>query len=119
LIENISIDRKSAIPNPQSEIEMSPGQTNLEIVYTGLSLIKSAQIKFKYRLENFEENWVEAGTARAANYSYLPAGNYTFRVIAANADGVWNNEGAAVKIVVARIIIKPGGFASWRLWRRL
>lgn len=99
IIEDVSIDRKS-VEKFQSEIEINPNQTSLEIHYTGLSLIKSKQIKFRYRLEGFEGNWVEAGTNRTANYSYLPAGNYTFRVIAANANGVWNTEGASVKIVV-------------------
>jgi signal transduction histidine kinase len=79
---------------------MNPNQTSLEIHYTGLSLIKSNQIKFRYKLEGLEENWIEAGMNRTANYSYLPAGNYTFRVIAANANGVWNTDGASVKIVV-------------------
>lgn len=111
-IENISVDRKSAIPNPQSEIEMFPGQSYLEINYTGLSFIKSEQIKFKYKLEGFEENWVEVGKARTANYSYLPAGNYTFRVIAANSDGVWNNEGASIKVIV-----HPYFYQTW--WFRL
>lgn len=99
IIEDVSLDRKS-VEKLQSEIELKPNQTSLEIRYTGLSLIKSNQIKFRYRLEGLEENWVEAGTRREANYSYLPAGNYTFRVIAANANGVWNTEGASVKIVV-------------------
>jgi signal transduction histidine kinase/streptogramin lyase len=112
VIENISIDRKSAIRNPNSTIEMLPGQTNLEIAYTGLSLIKSEQIKFRYRLEGLEENWVEAGTKRTVDYSYLPAGNYTFRVIAANANGVWNTEGAAVKIIV-----HPYFYQTW--WFRV
>ncbi|HQU85259.1 MAG TPA: two-component regulator propeller domain-containing protein [Pyrinomonadaceae bacterium] len=109
MIENISVDRKSAIPNPNSEIEMFPGQAFLEINYTGLSFIKSEQIKFKYKLENFEENWVEVGKVRTANYSYLPAGNYTFRVIAANSDGVWNSEGASLQIIV-----HPYFYQTWR-----
>jgi len=100
VIENVAIDRKSATPNPKSQFEVNPDQTSLEIRYTGLSLIKSAQTKFRYRLEGFEDKWVEASTTRTANYSYLPAGSYVFRVIAANASGVWNNEGATVTIVV-------------------
>lgn len=108
VIENISIDRKSAIRNPNSAIELSPGQTQLDIEFTGLSLVKSEQIKFRYRLEGFDENWVEAGTKRTANYSYLPAGNYTFHVIAANANGVWNNEGAIIKIIV-----RPYFYQTW------
>ena len=113
IIETVSIDRKPAkfqpaIRNPQSAIELSPGQLQLEIIYTALSLLKSAQIKFKYKLEGLETNWTEAGTQRSANYSYLPAGSYTFRVIAANANGVWNNEGAAI-----RITVKPFFYQTW------
>jgi signal transduction histidine kinase/ligand-binding sensor domain-containing protein len=111
-IENVSIDRKSAIANSQSEFEMQPGQSYLEINYTGLSFIKSEQIKFKYRLQGFEENWVEAGRERTANYSYLPAGDYTFHVIAANSDGVWNMQGASVKIIV-----HPYFYQTW--WFRI
>ncbi len=84
----------------QRAIELQPGQSNLAIEYTGLSLTNSAQIKFRYRLEGLENNWIEAGTKRTVDYSYLPAGNYTFRVIAANTNGVWNTEGVAIKIIV-------------------
>lgn len=111
IIEDFSIDRKS-VEKFQSEIEMNPNQTSLEIHYTGLSLIKSKQIKFRYKLEGLEENWVEAGTNRTANYSYLPAGNYTFRVIAANANGVWNTEGASVKIVVHPVFYQTWWFST-------
>jgi len=109
VIENISIDRKSVDrKTPQTNVELQAGQSNIAIEYTGLSLIKSEQIKFRYKLEGLEENWVEAGTERTVNYSYLPHGEYTFRVIAANADGVWNTEGAAVKIIV-----RPYFYQTW------
>ena len=109
VIETIAIDRKPADTHAfQSAIELSPGQSQLEINYTALSLFKSSQIKFKYRLEGLETNWTEAGTQRSANYSYLPAGSYTFRVIAANANGVWNNEGAKLKVVV-----RPYFYQTW------
>ncbi|MBS1811233.1 MAG: hypothetical protein JST84_23925, partial [Acidobacteria bacterium] len=116
VIENITIDRKpvdsalfqAAIQTPQSAITLQPGQSNIAIEYTGLSLTKSEQIKFKYKLEGLEENWVEAGTKRTVDYSYLPAGSYTFRLIAANANGVWNNEGTALKIIV-----RPFFYQTW------
>jgi len=109
VIETVSVDRKPIEPQQiQSTIELSPGQLQLEINYTALSLLKSAQIKFKYKLEGLENNWTEAGTQRTANYSYLPAGSYTFRVIAANANGVWNNEGASI-----RVVVRPYFYRTW------
>lgn len=112
-IENISIDRKAVDRQAsQTEVELQPGQSNIAIEYTGLSLTKSEQIKFKYKLEGLEKNWVEAGTKRTVDYSYLPAGSYTFRLIAANANGVWNNEGASL-----RIIVRPYFYQTW--WFRM
>src|SRR5262249_54824834 len=81
---------------------------NLEIHYTALSFIKSQYISFKYRLEGLDQGWVDAGTRREVYYSYLPPGAYTFRVIAANSDGVWNTEGASIRVVV----VPP----FWRTW---
>lgn len=109
VIENISIDRKPVDrQTSQTEVELQPGQSNIAIEYTGLSLTKSEQIKFKYKLEGLEEKWIEAGTKRTVDYSYLPVGSYTFRLIAANANGVWNNEGTAL-----RIVVRPFFYQTW------
>jgi signal transduction histidine kinase/ligand-binding sensor domain-containing protein len=83
-----------------SELKIEPGQGNLEIRYTGLSFIKPEQLRFRYMLEGLDTEWTEAETRRAAYYPYLPPGNYTFKVIAANADGVWNLQGATLRITV-------------------
>lgn len=107
VIENVLIDHQkldaatvyAASRYAKNVVEMQPGQSNLEIEYTGLSLIKSDAIKFKYKLEGLEDDWVD-GVQRSVNYSYLPNGEHTFRVIAANASGVWNEQGAWIKIVV-------------------
>ena len=120
-IENVAIDRqeisfarqKYTIPNPQSQIEINPSQTTLDITYTALSFIKSGQIRFKYRLEGLDENWIDAGTRRTVNYSYLPSGEYTFRVIAANSDGVWNTEGKSLKIIVLSPFYQTWWFAGF------
>ncbi len=91
-----------------SDIELAPNQRNLEIAYTGLSFIKPEQVRFRYRLEGLSEDWTEAGTRREAYFPYLPPGNYTFRVVAANSDNVWNEQGAAITIVV-----KPAFYQTW------
>ncbi|MEQ1643824.1 MAG: diguanylate cyclase [Pyrinomonadaceae bacterium] len=77
---------------------IEPGNRDVEIRYTGISLLKSEQIKFQYKLEGHDPNWIDAGTRRTAQYSYLPPGNYTFYVRAANSDGVWSAQNAMVKL---------------------
>ncbi|MGH9841532.1 MAG: ligand-binding sensor domain-containing protein [Blastocatellia bacterium] len=113
LIEKVTIDRASAAFSAGGVgVRVLPGQANLEINYTGLSYTKPEQVRFKYKLTGQDADWIEAGTRRAANYSYLPPGAYTFTVIAANSDGVWNNEGAQLRVVVV-----PAFYQTW--WFRL
>lgn len=109
LIETITLER-----NPvdfQDGIIIQPGQRGLEISYTGLSYIKAAQTKFKYKLEGLDTDWIDAGTRRVVYFPYLPPGSYTFRVIAANSDGVWNNTGASISLTV----LAPFWRKSWFL----
>jgi signal transduction histidine kinase/ligand-binding sensor domain-containing protein len=98
LIESITLERNSV--DFQHGITIQPNVRGLEISYTALSYIKADQIKFKYKLEGLDADWVDASTRRVAYFPYLPPGSYTFRVIAANSDGVWNNAGASVKVKV-------------------
>jgi signal transduction histidine kinase/ligand-binding sensor domain-containing protein len=105
-IESVLIDR-SKVPLG-APIRMRPGQEALEIQYTGLSLVNSDRIRFRYRLIGLDHDWVDAGTRRTAYYSHVPAGDYTFSVAAAGSDGVWTNDAASLSIQV----IPP----IWRTW---
>ena len=53
-------------------------------------------VRFKYKLEGFDQDWQDVGARRAAYYTNLPPRRYAFKVIAANSDGVWNDAGASV-----------------------
>jgi signal transduction histidine kinase/ligand-binding sensor domain-containing protein len=97
-IEEVFVD-KNEIERKNDSFEIQPAQNNLEINYTGLSLINSPLVKFRYRLEGLESDWNEVGTRRTAFYNNLPPGDYAFHVLAANRDGVWNETGAIIKIV--------------------
>jgi signal transduction histidine kinase/ligand-binding sensor domain-containing protein/DNA-binding response OmpR family regulator len=66
---------------------------NLEFHYTALSFLFPEFIQFRYRLEGFDTDWVEAGNRRAAYYTNLPPGTYRFRVEARNAGGAWSESG--------------------------
>ena len=81
-------------------LEVAPGKHQFEFRYTGLSLVSSDRVQFRYRLEGADENWVEAGTRRFAQYNLLPAGAYRFRVIACNSDRIWNETGDSLTLKV-------------------
>ncbi len=89
-------------------VTIAPGQRDLEISYTGLSFIRSEQVKFKYKLEGLDTDWMDVGTRRVVYFPYLSPGSYTFRISAANSDGVWNDAGASL-----RIVVEP---PFWRRW---
>jgi ligand-binding sensor domain-containing protein/signal transduction histidine kinase len=79
-------------------ITIPPGKGELEFQYSALSYIVPQDIRFRYQLEGYDQQWVEAEDRRLAVYNNLKPGRYTFRVIAANADGVWNNTGDALAL---------------------
>ncbi|HEY1717390.1 MAG TPA: PAS domain S-box protein [Verrucomicrobiae bacterium] len=80
------------------DVSVPPGHGELEFHFTALSFIAPHKIQFRYQLEGYDKGWVDAGDRRLAFYTNLKPGRYTFRVIAANADGVWNETGDALKI---------------------
>jgi len=81
-------------------VTLAPGTHNIEIDYAGLSLVSPAKVRYRYRLDGYDEQWVDAGTRRAAYYTHVAPGTYRFRVIAANDDGVWNERGASIDFVL-------------------
>jgi signal transduction histidine kinase len=106
VIEAVTLER--GLVDFSQGVTIAPGQRDLEIAYTGLSLHKPEQVQFRYKLEGLDTDWVEAGTRRVAYFPYLSPGSYTFRALAANSDGVWNTEGASL-----RIVVEP---PFWRRW---
>jgi diguanylate cyclase (GGDEF)-like protein len=78
--------------------DVGPGYHRLEVHFTAPSFVAPQELRFRYRLEGFDPDWVEGGTRRAAFYTNLPPGRYTFRVQARNEDGVWSGSTASVPI---------------------
>jgi ligand-binding sensor domain-containing protein/signal transduction histidine kinase len=90
------------IGSPVKSLRLSPGKHVLEFRYTGLNFDTPDRVRFRYRLEGLDPDWVEAGTRRMAFYSFVPPGIYRFRVIACNGDGIWNEDGASLSLIVRR-----------------
>jgi len=93
-IERILVDGR-AVPVTDS-VAVPPGGGGLELHYTATSLLVPERVQFRYRLEGYDKDWVDAGTRRVAYYTRVPGGRYRFHVLAANNDGVWNETGAAL-----------------------
>jgi signal transduction histidine kinase/ligand-binding sensor domain-containing protein len=98
-VEEIVADRKSYAP--QKSLRLPPLTRDLEIRYTGLSFVAPEKVRFRYKLEGRDAGWQEPGTRRQAFYSDLPPGKYTFRLVACNNDGIWNESGTTLEFSIA------------------
>ncbi|MDR3772793.1 MAG: two-component regulator propeller domain-containing protein, partial [Terracidiphilus sp.] len=96
-LERFAVDDAAiALHGPDSGLRLAAGHVHFEFDYAGLSFVAPQKVRYRYMLEGFDHDWTEAGARRTAYYTNIPAGAYTFRVQAANNDGVWNTEGAAL-----------------------
>ena len=117
-IEGISVDGKDVSadektpPHPgmaaPKELRVAAGRHYFEFKFTALSLTSPDKVRFKWRLANLEKNWVEGGDRRVVSYSFIPPGSYEFQVQACNNDGVWNETGDSVKLIV-----RPYFWQTW------
>jgi signal transduction histidine kinase/ligand-binding sensor domain-containing protein len=102
-IESVELENKPAqierTDNFYRTLTVPPGKQQVQFRFTALSFTSPERVKFKYKLEGLEKDWMDAA-AREVNYSYLQPGPYRFRVIACNGDGIWNEEGASLDITV-------------------
>jgi signal transduction histidine kinase len=88
LIEEPVVDGK--LWPPAANLELAPGSHRLELHYTALDLSFPQKLSFKYILEGFDPDWIDAGRQRTAYYANLSPGHYRFRVAARNRDGIWS-----------------------------
>lgn len=86
--------------DPQGPVRLSPGTTSIEIKYAVAAMSIPEKVKIKYQLGGVDRDWQVPRGERVARYTNLEPGRYTFRVIAANEDGVWNNEGATLSFEI-------------------
>jgi signal transduction histidine kinase/ligand-binding sensor domain-containing protein len=98
-IEEVVADHVSY--GPEGSLRLPPRTRDLEIRYAALSFVAPEKVRFRYKLEGRDENWQEPVGRRQAFYSDLRPGNYTFRVMATNNEGVWNEAGATLAFNVA------------------
>jgi signal transduction histidine kinase len=88
---NLAGDGQTSVP---------PGNHTFDFRFTALSFSAPEKLRFRYRLEPFDKDWVDAGTRRTAHYTNMAPGKYSFQVAAANDYGIWNEQGASVRFVL-------------------
>lgn len=82
-------------------MELDYAQSNvISFKFTALNFVNPSKNQYAYIMEGFEDDWTTSGNQRVATYTNLNPGTYTFRVRASNNDGVWNQEGASLKITI-------------------
>jgi len=110
VIESLVVDRQM-LPIAAGRVAAPPGRGELEVRYAGLSFRAPERVRFRYRLDGFDSDWVQVAARRAAHYTNLPPGHYRFRVAAAMEGGGWGETEATVEIVLAHHFYQT---SAWR-----
>lgn len=104
-------DQNSVLKRPFSEtneLVLSYDEDVITFEFASLDYSAPNKNRYAYKLENFNEDWIYSGSLRSATYTHLPFGEYVFRVKGSNNDGVWNEEGITLKL-----IITPPWWSRW------
>ena len=98
LISSITADH--VLLQNADRLQLPKGTRNIQVDYTALSFSIPERVRFRYKLEGFDKEWIDAGSRRQAFYSQIPPGSYKFRVVACNDDGLWNEQGATAQLLL-------------------
>lgn len=109
-IESVIVDRKEFATT--GNLALPPHSRDLQIDYTSPTFSIPQRVKFRYRLDNYDRDWHEAGTRRQAFYTDLPPGTYSFRVMAANSDGFWSDSPASLDFSVTPAYYQTNWFRA-------
>jgi signal transduction histidine kinase/ligand-binding sensor domain-containing protein len=97
---------------PDKALTLPTGARDLQIGYTALGLAMPERVRFRYRLAGVDSGWHEAAGRREAFYTNLAPGDYRFEVTAANEDGLWNPDGAALALTIPPRFVETRTFAA-------
>lgn len=106
-ISALSADRVYRDP---ADLTLPAGTANVEIDFAVLNFSNPRAARVRYRIEGQDRDWIDAGTRRQAFYTNLDPGRYRFRLIAANDDGIWNEEGTTLEFVIPPTFVQSRWF---------
>jgi signal transduction histidine kinase/CheY-like chemotaxis protein/ligand-binding sensor domain-containing protein len=118
ILTGFQIFNKTVVPGPESPLErtiqetseiiLSHKQSMFTFEFAALNYTSPGKNNYAYKLEGFDKEWNLIGNMRRATYTNLDAGEYVFKVIASNNDGLWNENGSSI-----RVIITPPFWETW------
>ncbi|MBV9502876.1 MAG: ATP-binding protein [Acidobacteriaceae bacterium] len=97
-LERVLLDDRAF--RPSSIRDIAPGHSRVSFEYAGLSFSSPYKVRYRYKLDGFDRDWIDAGTRTTAYYTNLPPRDYVFRVTAGTSDGFWNGNEATLPIRV-------------------
>jgi signal transduction histidine kinase/ligand-binding sensor domain-containing protein/CheY-like chemotaxis protein len=106
VITSFKVMDKEVVASP--EVILNYNQNYVTFEFSSLSYALADKNRFAYKLEGFDDEWIFAGNRRFATYSNLGPGEYTFMVKGSNSDGLWNEEGISMKLIIKR--------PFWKTW---
>jgi ligand-binding sensor domain-containing protein/two-component sensor histidine kinase len=125
-IESVAADTRAF--DPGGPLQLPASTSHLQIGFTALTLSDPVRVRFRYRLDGYDRDWVDAGAGRQATYTNLPPRQYQFRVAASAGDGTWGETSAPLAFGIQPMFYQTGWFyflcglsmflivyASWRL----
>jgi signal transduction histidine kinase/ligand-binding sensor domain-containing protein len=98
--------------DPGEHFTLPPRTTHLQIEYTAVEFFSPLQVQFRYRLEGFDDEWVDVGSRRLVSFTNLPPRDYRFQVIARSSEGVWNDHGSVIDFTIAPAFYQTRAFAA-------
>jgi signal transduction histidine kinase len=99
------------LPMPHSHV-LTPAVRSLAVQYAGINLSAPESVIYRYRLEGFDDGWIDAGRRTEASYTRLPPGRYTFNVMASNGDGIWTAPVSSAPFSVPPTFYQTRGFVA-------
>ena len=109
-VEQLTADRRAYAIG--GDVRLPALTRDVQLDYTATSLAIPDKVRFRYRLDGHDPDWQDAGTRRQAFYNDLGPGSYHFRVVASNADGLWNDEGASLHFTIVPAYFQTLWFRS-------
>jgi len=115
---DFKIKNKSVLPGKSSplkksiqttdEIVLSYAQRDLSFEFAALHYVSPSQNQYAYMMEGYDEEWIDLGTQNYISFKSFPHGEYVLKVKASNCDGVWNEEGISLNVVIL-----PPFWSTW------